>query len=364
MSSDFALYRARPVRTIMAVALLPLLWACGDQGPSAPQPASIEIISGPEQGQPGQTLTTPLVIRVLDAAGGNVPNAAVTFSASGGGSFSPVTATTGTDGRAQSVWTLGSTPGQQTATVSVGTVTATSTAMAADPCDQFVQYTIGTEVDATFTTASCSIGGYRTGRFRFTLSQQTSLSIQQFSQVFDTYLELYDANDVFVAFGFPQADNSPDTEIRAILPAGTYEIWPSTYDQGVTGAYSLNSAVVAAPYGDCAVVWMRRGVQTTQTFSAQCEVNVSGVNHAGYITYFWLPAGVGRTITQSAAEGETIMRVYQYNFQTGQFSQLHDGRSTPGAPTTFGLPSGAGLFAVVSAEGAPGQGGTYTLGIQ
>jgi hypothetical protein len=344
-------------------ALVVLSWACGDQGPSAPRPASIEVVSTQLEGPPGQPLAAPLIVRVLDAGGGPVPDVEVAFTTTHGGSFSPATTITGTDGRAQTIWTLGSAAGQQMATATVGTVTAQATAMATNPCDVVEPYTIGTQVNGTLTTASCLVSGYHTDRYRFTLAQQTTVRIDQFSQAFDTYVELYDDAGNILAFGSELEPNSPNSGLRAILPAGTYEVWPSTWDAGDVGAYSLNSGVIANPYSDCAAVWLRLGAQSTQTLSADCEVDIDATPHPAHVTYFMLPTGVGRTISQSATDGETILQVYQYNHQTG-FVLLHDARSTPGAPATFNLPSGSGLYGVITAGGAPGATPTYTLGVQ
>jgi hypothetical protein len=71
---------------------------------------SLEYVSGDGQEcLPGGTLS-PLVVRVVDAAGVPVANATVTFTATGGGSVSPASVTTTATGLglAQTLWTLGS----------------------------------------------------------------------------------------------------------------------------------------------------------------------------------------------------------------------------------------------------------------
>ena len=74
----------------------------------------LAIISGDQQSGPvGTTLTAPLVVRVTDGAGAAVPNVVITWSVTGGGSVSPATTTTATDGQASVTRTLGGTAGEQ-----------------------------------------------------------------------------------------------------------------------------------------------------------------------------------------------------------------------------------------------------------
>jgi predicted small lipoprotein YifL len=348
-----------------ALAAVMALAACGDQGPSTPRPATIEVVSDQQQGAPGTALSQPLVVRVLDAQGGVVVGADVAFTTTGGGSFSPAIARTAADGRAQTVWTLGPGTGLQTATATVGTVTATATATAATvtvACDRVTDHTIGATVNGTLATTSCLLDGFYTDRYRFTLTQETTLQLRQQSQTYGSYLEIYDSNSRFVAFAESQEPGAT-AQIRAILPAGTYEVWPSTYDLQVTGAYTLTSAVVAAAYAGCADVWIRPGIQTTQTLVPECQFRLDDVLTSGNATYFWLQGGVNRTLTQSSSTGSTRMIVFRLNPQTG-FEIVHDSQAAQGAPAVYTFAAQTTLYAVLSAETTAGAGGSYTLGLQ
>lgn len=79
--------------------------------------AALQIVSGDDQtGTVGVFLPDSLVVRVVDQYGNAVAGHQVSFSAtSGGGSVSPPMATTGANGQAATRWTLGATPGAQTA---------------------------------------------------------------------------------------------------------------------------------------------------------------------------------------------------------------------------------------------------------
>ena len=76
-------------------------------------PATISKVSGDAQaGTIGQPLSQPLVVRVRDQFGNDVPNVNVRWSAtSGGGSLSPAAGATDAAGTASASWTLGNTGG-------------------------------------------------------------------------------------------------------------------------------------------------------------------------------------------------------------------------------------------------------------
>ena len=84
-------------------------------------PKTLEIISGKDQeGLPGEALANPFVVEVRDQFDNPFSGARVTFAVtSGGGRLSVTTATTDSNGRAESTLTLGTNPGTNTVTVSV-----------------------------------------------------------------------------------------------------------------------------------------------------------------------------------------------------------------------------------------------------
>jgi hypothetical protein len=69
--------------------------------------AKISLISGNSQsGTVGTALSEPLVVKAIDTYGNSVPNAAVSFADTVGGSFSPNPATSATNGQASTIFTL------------------------------------------------------------------------------------------------------------------------------------------------------------------------------------------------------------------------------------------------------------------
>ena len=128
--------------------------ACTATGPS-----QLEKFAGDNQtGPPGSALSNPLVVRVLDAAGDPVNGVTVNWEiVDGGGSVSPQSSTTNSQGRATTTWTLGA-GGNQTAraTVSgIGSVTFNATAESAIPSPS--RSTVDVDPDAIPVAGSSTI---------------------------------------------------------------------------------------------------------------------------------------------------------------------------------------------------------------
>jgi hypothetical protein len=135
-------------------------------------PAALARVGGDDQmADPGAAVADSLAVRVKDAHGNLVQGAAVTFSASGGGSVSPATATTGADGIARTRWTLGT-------NVSLAqTVTAT---VASLPAVTFTATTTGSGV-LTRTGGNAqadSIGAFLADSLEVTFTTAAGLPIQ------------------------------------------------------------------------------------------------------------------------------------------------------------------------------------------
>lgn len=121
-----------------------LLAACGGDKPTSPEntPSVVQEFSGNnQQARAGSTLSTPLVVEVLDRTGEPVGGVTVAFAVTrGGGAVSPTSAVSNSSGQARTTFTLGSAAGAQTVTATVGDlppITFTATA-SAGPATQIV----------------------------------------------------------------------------------------------------------------------------------------------------------------------------------------------------------------------------------
>ncbi len=90
---------------------------------------TLEVVSGDEQmARVSQQLSSPLIVVVKDQKGNPFSGATVNFTVDKGGTLSPTSTTTGSNGQAQTRLTFGSTTGTYTVTATVGSLSATFTA--------------------------------------------------------------------------------------------------------------------------------------------------------------------------------------------------------------------------------------------
>ncbi|HSJ12848.1 MAG TPA: pre-peptidase C-terminal domain-containing protein, partial [Longimicrobiales bacterium] len=122
-------------RLVAAPLALALLWSCGDSTGPRRTPARVVVISGSAQSAPvNETLPFPVVVEVRDADGRALPDIRVDWAVvSGGGTVASPSTRSGSDGRAEVGWRLGTSAGAQTLTATVtgvapATFTATATA--------------------------------------------------------------------------------------------------------------------------------------------------------------------------------------------------------------------------------------------
>lgn len=99
-------------------------------------PARLEILSGNDQeALLGTALAEPLVVRVVEQTGGVIPGVTVTFAPAdeGSGSAGPSEVTTGADGTASTIWTLGEARRQRMVVAADELTTSFRASATADP---------------------------------------------------------------------------------------------------------------------------------------------------------------------------------------------------------------------------------------
>lgn len=134
----------RPGQRVLFSALTCAALAACDEGvplivqppepPTPPVPTTVQVVSGDGQrAVQGLSLEEPIVIRVLDAQGQALAGETVTFApAAGHGTADPASATTDSDGRAATTWTLGADGGTHTLALTATDATGSATATALD----------------------------------------------------------------------------------------------------------------------------------------------------------------------------------------------------------------------------------------
>jgi plastocyanin len=131
---------AQPCFAALILAIIVILPGCGGGGeccdPIVQDPTASKTGGDVQAGSVGEPLPEPLLVTVT-TDGGAAPGVTVIWStAAPGGTLTPTSAVTDANGVASSIWTLGTTPGTQTATATVAGATGspvTFTATAAEP---------------------------------------------------------------------------------------------------------------------------------------------------------------------------------------------------------------------------------------
>jgi hypothetical protein len=120
---------------------------------SAGTPAKFELVGGDAQTAPaGSTLSNPLVVKATDAQGNPVPGVGVSWSVTGGGTVSPASGATGSDGTFSTQRTLGSLAGPQTTIANAGGVPGSPISFSASATSGSAgQLSISTQPSATAT---------------------------------------------------------------------------------------------------------------------------------------------------------------------------------------------------------------------
>ena len=111
--------RSFPARLAVAALALITVTACGDDDTGLALDRTDTDSGNAQTGPVGEALPDPLRVIVTDEAGTPVSGITVTWSTDDEGSFDPATSTTGSNGIAETIWTLGGGSGGQRAEASV-----------------------------------------------------------------------------------------------------------------------------------------------------------------------------------------------------------------------------------------------------
>lgn len=329
-------------------------------------PSTLEKVSGDaQQAPPGDTLTQPLTVRVLDAFGNPVPNAAVSFTTSDGGAFVPPQPTTNAEGQAQTRWVLGAdtTRVNQTATASVqGAGSVMFSAVARDPCAERVPYAIGDTATGRLESGDCQpfTDGTFVDIYGLTLSEQGRYEFTLSSTEFDTYLLVYSATT-----GLPLAVNddasggTTDSRIALLARPGEYLVVPNSFSPA-SGTYTLGSARLSEQFQGCQATWTTAGVTTTQQLASD---DCTFAEIPATFDQFAIVLAPGDTLTVDMASTDFDARIDLYG-SSGRAATASGGGAGTDARLQF-VAGGSQLasYVIVATAESAGQTGAYTLGV-
>lgn len=173
--------RAHRTPVALAGALLLVLSACGGENIAGPPPipASLRVDSGnAQEGIVGQTLPNRIAVTVLDDRGRPIGDTRVTFSvAPGGGTLTPASVQTNSNGQAQAQWTLGSQTGTLVATANVSGVTSAAFTATARP---------GPAAQVVASPSTLALGVGDTLRLQATARDQFGNTVEQLALAWST----------------------------------------------------------------------------------------------------------------------------------------------------------------------------------
>lgn len=358
-AGSWMLGTAAGVNTLMAtVAALPPVQFTATGTAGAPA-VLIKAAGDNQQARAGSPVPVAPSVIVTDATGNLVPGVVVTFvAASGGGSVTGASVTTGADGRATvGSWTLG-TVGPNTLTATAGSAGSTTfIATALDPCTSSVPYTLRTALNGTLATGDCRLS---TGELiDFYQTGSASGLVEEFlltSTAIDAYLVLYDAAGRALAFDDNGAGGN-NSSIRVIAPAGQYILGASSFAAGQTGAYELSSRALPART-NCVEAWIVPGVTFNGTLaSGDCTLS-NGKYHDTYLVY--LRAGQQITIMQRSTTFDTYLILTDGSGVS--VAENDDGGGGTDSRIAYTAPR-AGAYMIRTSSFSNGATGTYSLSL-
>jgi len=344
-----------------------LAWtaACGDST-KPPVAASLAIAGGDAQRAPlGDTLPQPLAVTVTGSDGRPFAGATVTWGVAPAGTatFLPPTSESGPDGRASTIVAVGFTAGTLSITATVASVPPASFSLdAVEPCSFQRPYTIGATVTGVLATRDCLLSGGSYIDYDSTTNASAEwLLLSETSTAFDAFLTLEDTAGLVLAAGVDTGPGTTNAPIRVLAATGPYVIGASSRLAARTGPYTLASGPTASDVTNCDLVWLTRGVQTSQQIQAT-DCPAGGLRFDLFVLV--LRAGQTVTFTESSTAVDAYLELYRVNSNgTLTFLGFNDNGGGGTNALLTHTPALTGIYVVGAETFASGETGAYVLSV-
>jgi hypothetical protein len=313
----------------------------------------------------GTPVAIPPSVIVRDAVGNPRAGVAVTFAvASGGGSITGASATTGADGvAAVGSWTLGA--------IGLNTLTATATGLpsvtfsaqaVSNFCTTRSDHTFGTVSSGTLSSTDCQFNDGSFVDFYTTMIPQSGAYLFRQGAAFDAYLVITTPEGIPIGENDDETPTVTNSAVKALLPAGNYLIGPGSFLPGITGAYDISSTTTSSDVANCEVVFVVRNVTTPQNLaSSDCNLGSgsSPIYADGY--FIFMTAGSSVTVNMTSASLDSYLQLRSLDGAVVAQNDNVDGSSNARVTYTATQSNYYAIFA----RSAPGASlGTYTLSVQ
>lgn len=277
--------------------------------------ASLAANGGDNQSAaPGASVPVPPSVVVRDAGGNPKSGVGVTFAVmSGGGSITGAAAVTNGAGVATvGSWTLGNAGGLNSLSAAVtGLPAVVFTARTiSNPCTVRATHTFGTTSGGTLSTDDCQLPDGSHIDFHTTSIPQAGAYFFRQSAGFETYLFLMGPDGTTIGENDVDPDTGINSVVKALLPAGSYVLGPSSFAAGMTGDYSISSTTAPTDVGNCEVVFIVKNVTTSQAIqTTDCNLSDSGAPVYSDAFFLFLNAGTSVTIDMSSATIDAYLQL-------------------------------------------------------
>jgi hypothetical protein len=232
---------------------------------------------------------------------------------------------------------------------------------AASPCAAPTAHTIGTTSNGALTTSDCRLGdGSYIDFYSATVSSPNAYLFAESSTGFDTYLFLLAGDQSPIAENDDAPGSGTDSRIKVLLPSGGYVVGASSFDPGVTGNYSLSSAVTTADVALCEDAFIVRAVSTNQNVQSTDCVDSSGPYYGDLLIIF-LKAGQSLTVSMSSTAVDSYLEIYD---GTGVVAFNDDANGTTNDALVTYTPTAPGYYAIFATTSLASTTGSYTLTVQ
>jgi hypothetical protein len=356
----------RRARSTFAPFLAFIGLACSDSTGPNDTVRDLQIVSGNAQTtRRGDDVAEPLRVRAVDAEGRPVQGTLIRWSVTQGQvTLDPSQSTTTSSGEAatriKNVGTIG--PVEVRASVhgaSDSFPAATLSATSLDPCllEAMPPYELGTVLMGALRPLDCLFSDRTLWDFyALRLSAQQAVAIRLRSDsITPPEVGLWDRNGRHRGGTFTTVT---EAVMKAILAPGAYGIGAGSLSIDVTGPYQLFASVTSTSADDCQIVFVVRGIATTQELAASDCVDPSGPSYDRFS--FVLYADERVIVTQSSTQFEPRLRLV--NRLTETVMAEADGNAGGTATIDFTATSTA-LYRIYASSVLSQQSGAYTLAV-
>src|SRR5688500_15597394 len=311
---------------------------------------------------PGSAVTERPSVVVYDQTGDPMSGVTVTFTGTGGGTVTGGSQVTNAQGVATvGGWTLGTTVGSYTLVASAANLApVTFTASTVDPCTGTTPLTFGTTANGTLAISDCRLDdGSFIDFFSTTVPAAGTYVFTQTASNIDSFLVLFGSTGVVIGVNDDISDNTRNSAIKAILPAGDYRLGATSWAASEVGDYTLTSASSATGITNCEDVFLARGSSTAQQLqTTDCVLPNTAVADDYFV---FIEAGQSITVTMASSAFNTTLELW--STPTTRVALNDDNGTSTDSRMTF-TPTVTNLYLVRATSAAAGATGAYTLAVE